>query len=193
MAQTRDGPFCAAHFRLKNFNSRGNHSWPFSTRLVRPDEGLSASAQRSRDRRLHARERSAHRPRQSPTRRRTSRPRCSIRRRSTSAASRSSPCSTRSTQSAQGAVSRAARGPVINRFGLGTRGRVEHLLQYAGRRDLRGDDHGPQAAATLIEVGSGFSTLIARKAVSFARTDTRIVVYDPFPGRTSSLPPTNST
>ena len=34
---------------------------------------------------------------------------------------------------------------------------------------------------TLIEVGSGFSTLIARKAVSFAQTKTRIVVYDPYP------------
>jgi hypothetical protein len=68
----------------------------------------------------------------------------------------------------------------INRFGLGTAG-VSNTYCNTPDAEIYAAMIMDRRPATLIEVGSGFSTLIARKAVSFAQTNTRIVVYDPYP------------
>jgi hypothetical protein len=69
---------------------------------------------------------------------------------------------------------------VINRFGLGTAG-VSNTYCNTPDAEIYAAMIMDRKPPTLIEVGSGFSTLIARKAVSFAQTKTRIVVYDPYP------------
>lgn len=69
---------------------------------------------------------------------------------------------------------------VINRFGLGTAG-VSNTFCNTPDAEIYAAMIMDRKPPTLVEVGSGFSTLIARKAVSFAHSDTRIVVYDPYP------------
>jgi hypothetical protein len=69
---------------------------------------------------------------------------------------------------------------VINRFGLGTPG-VSNTYCNTPDAEIYAATIMDRKPPTLIEVGSGFSTLIARKAVSFSQTKTRIVVYDPYP------------
>lgn len=69
---------------------------------------------------------------------------------------------------------------VINKFGLGSAG-VSNTYCNTPDAEIYAAmimDRNPPA---LIEVGSGFSTLIARKAVGFAGAATKIVVYDPYP------------
>ena len=79
------------------------------------------------------------------------------------------------------ALFRALRqDPVINRFGMGTPG-VSNTYCNTPDAEIYAAMLMDRQPSTLIEVGSGFSTLIARKAVSFAQTKTRIVVYDPYP------------
>ncbi len=70
--------------------------------------------------------------------------------------------------------------PVINRFGLGSAG-VSNTFCNTPDAEIYAAMIMDRKPPTLVEVGSGFSTLIARKAVSFAHSDTRIVVYDPYP------------
>ncbi|MGK2954014.1 MAG: class I SAM-dependent methyltransferase [Thiobacillus sp.] len=69
---------------------------------------------------------------------------------------------------------------VINRFGLGTAG-VSNTFCNTPDAEIYAAMIMDRKPPTLVEVGSGFSTLIAHKAVSFAHSDTRIVVYDPYP------------
>src|SRR6187455_2541159 len=69
---------------------------------------------------------------------------------------------------------------VINRFGLGTPA-VSNTYCNTPDAEIYAAMIMDRKPPTLIEVGSGFSTLIARKAISFAQTKTRIVVYDPYP------------
>lgn len=69
---------------------------------------------------------------------------------------------------------------VINRFGLGSAG-VSNTFCNTPDAEIYAAMIMDRKPPTLVEVGSGFSTLIARKAVSFAHSDTRIVVYDPYP------------
>jgi hypothetical protein len=69
---------------------------------------------------------------------------------------------------------------VINKFGLGTAG-VANTYCNTPDAEIYAAMIMDRKPPTLVEVGSGFSTLIARKAVSFANSATRIVVYDPFP------------
>jgi hypothetical protein len=69
---------------------------------------------------------------------------------------------------------------VINRFGMGSPG-VSNTYCNTPDAEIYAAMIMDRKPPTLIEVGSGFSTLIARKAVSFAQTQTRIVVYDPYP------------
>jgi hypothetical protein len=69
---------------------------------------------------------------------------------------------------------------VINRFGLGSPG-VSNTYCNTPDAEIYAATIMDRRPPTLVEVGSGFSTLIARKAVAFAQTGTRIVVYDPYP------------
>ncbi len=68
----------------------------------------------------------------------------------------------------------------INRFGFGSDA-VSNTFCNTPDAEIYASmilDRGPKR---VVEVGSGFSTLIARCAVQYAKLDTRIVVVDPYP------------
>jgi hypothetical protein len=69
---------------------------------------------------------------------------------------------------------------VINRFGFGSEG-VSNTYCNTPDAEIYAAMIVDRKPPRVVEVGSGFSTLIARKAVSFAGGETKIVVYDPFP------------
>ncbi len=69
---------------------------------------------------------------------------------------------------------------VINKFGLGTGG-VSNTYCNTPDAEIYAAMIVNRKPPRVVEVGSGFSTLVARKAVSFARCDTKIAVYDPYP------------
>jgi hypothetical protein len=70
--------------------------------------------------------------------------------------------------------------PVINRSGLGTEA-VSNTFCNTPDAEIYAAMILDRKPPRIVEVGSGFSTLIAKKAVAFAGYDTRIVVIDPFP------------
>lgn len=70
--------------------------------------------------------------------------------------------------------------PVINKFGFGSEG-VSNTYCNTPDAEIYAAMIMDRRPPRVVEVGSGFSTLIARKAVSSGSADTRIVVYDPFP------------
>ena len=70
--------------------------------------------------------------------------------------------------------------PVINKFGFGSEG-VSNTFCNTPDAEIYAAMIMDRRPPRVVEVGSGFSTLVARKAVSSARSDTKIVVYDPFP------------
>jgi hypothetical protein len=70
--------------------------------------------------------------------------------------------------------------PTINKLGLGSPG-VSNTFCNTPDAEIYGAmilDRNPRR---IVEVGSGFSTLIARKAVSIAGYRSKIVVIDPYP------------
>jgi len=67
--------------------------------------------------------------------------------------------------------------PVINRFGFGSEG-VSNTYCNTPDAEIYAAMIMDRKPPRVVEVGSGFSTLIARKAVSSGSTDTKIVVYD---------------
>ena len=69
---------------------------------------------------------------------------------------------------------------VINRFGHGSPG-VSNTYCNTPDAEIYASMIVDRKPPRVVEVGSGFSTLIARKAVSFASAATKIVVYDPYP------------
>lgn len=69
---------------------------------------------------------------------------------------------------------------VINRFGHGTPG-VSNTYCNTPDAEIYAAMIMDRNPPSLVEIGSGFSTLIARKAVSFAGSETKIAVYDPYP------------
>ena len=69
---------------------------------------------------------------------------------------------------------------VINRFGFGSEG-VSNTFCNTPDAEIYAAMIMDRRPPRVVEVGSGFSTLVARKAVSSSRSDTKIVVYDPFP------------
>jgi hypothetical protein len=69
---------------------------------------------------------------------------------------------------------------VINRFGFGSEG-VSNTFCNTPDAEIYAAMILDRKPPRVVEVGSGFSTLVARKAVSSARSNTKIVVYDPFP------------
>ena len=69
---------------------------------------------------------------------------------------------------------------VINRFGHGSPG-VSNTYCNTPDAEIYASMIVDRKPPRVVEVGSGFSTLIARKAVSFAGAATKIVVYDPYP------------
>jgi len=69
---------------------------------------------------------------------------------------------------------------VINRFVFGSEG-VSNTFCNTPDAEIYAAMILDRKPPRVVEVGSGFSTLVARKAVSSARLDTKIVVYDPFP------------
>ncbi len=69
---------------------------------------------------------------------------------------------------------------VINRFGHGSPG-VSNTYCNMPDAEIYAPMIVDRKPPRVVEVGSGFSTLIARKAVSFAGAGTKIVVYDPYP------------
>ncbi len=69
---------------------------------------------------------------------------------------------------------------VINKFGHGTPG-VSNTYCNTPDAEIYAAMIMDRSPPTLVEIGSGFSTLIARKAVSFAGSGTKIAVYDPYP------------
>ena len=69
---------------------------------------------------------------------------------------------------------------VINRSGLGSAG-ISNTFCNTPDAEIYASMILDRQPSHLVEVGSGFSTLIARKAVEFAGNKTEIVVVDPFP------------
>lgn len=72
------------------------------------------------------------------------------------------------------------KDPVINRLGLGTE-RVSNVFCNTPDAEIYGSMILECAPRQVVEVGSGFSTLVARKTVEVERLDTKIVVIDPHP------------
>jgi len=69
---------------------------------------------------------------------------------------------------------------VINKFGFGSEA-VSNTYCNTPDAEIYAAMILDRRPPRVVEVGSGFSTLVARKAVSYSRSDTKIVVYDPFP------------
>ena len=69
---------------------------------------------------------------------------------------------------------------VINKFGFGSEG-VSNTYCNTPDAEIYAAMILDRRPPRVVEVGSGFSTLVARKAVSYSHSDTKIVVYDPFP------------
>jgi hypothetical protein len=68
----------------------------------------------------------------------------------------------------------------INKFGFGSPG-VSNTFCNTPDAEIYGAMILDRKPRQIVEVGSGFSTLIARKSVSVAGYDSRIVVIDPYP------------
>jgi hypothetical protein len=69
---------------------------------------------------------------------------------------------------------------VINKFGFGSPG-VSNTFCNTPDAEIYGAMILDRRPRRIVEVGSGFSTLIARKSVSFAGYDSKIAVFDPYP------------
>jgi len=79
------------------------------------------------------------------------------------------------------ALFRALReDPVINKLGFGSAG-VSNTFCNTPDAEIYGAMILDRKPRKIVEVGSGFSTLVARKSVTFAGHASRIVVIDPFP------------
>jgi hypothetical protein len=70
--------------------------------------------------------------------------------------------------------------PVINRSALGEAA-VSNTFCNTPDAEIYASMILARRPSTLVEVGSGFSTLIAKKTIEFLRYGTRISVFDPYP------------
>lgn len=70
--------------------------------------------------------------------------------------------------------------PAINRFALGQLA-ISNTFCNTPDAEIYASMILDRKPGRLVEVGSGFSTLIAKKAITFAGYDTEVVVVDPFP------------
>jgi hypothetical protein len=80
----------------------------------------------------------------------------------------------------QGLFNALRTDATINRFGHGSEA-VSNTYCNTPDAEIYGSMILGKRPRRIVEVGSGFSTLIARKSVAFAGYDTKIVVIDPFP------------
>jgi hypothetical protein len=69
---------------------------------------------------------------------------------------------------------------VINKLGFGSPG-VSNTFCNTPDAEIYGAMVLDRRPRRIVEVGSGFSTLVARKSVSVAASDSKIVVIDPYP------------
>jgi hypothetical protein len=72
------------------------------------------------------------------------------------------------------------KDPLINRSALGEEA-VSNTFCNTPDAEIYASMILARRPATVVEVGSGFSTLIAKKAIEFLGYDSRIMVFDPYP------------